>query len=73
MLIGLFVHGGMEMSSRFYLKYASKFTYYCIVIAEFILPFLISILSLWCMLRLPKEDGGDRLYAGAEYFFILSA
>ena len=48
-----------------------KVTNTCIKIAEFILPWVISALCTWCILRLPKEDDVNRLRAGPEYFFII--
>lgn len=48
-----------------------KVTVTCIRIAEFILPWVISALCIWCVLRLPRENGVKLFYAGPEYIFII--
>lgn len=71
LLFGLFVCPLSESRSKFYINFMPEFKHYNVMIAELIFPIIIFILCLWGMLSLPKEDGGDRLYNGASYLFVL--
>ena len=71
LMFALHVPEGEYYSSKWYHTCMIYITNTFIKIAEFILPWVISLLSIWCMLRLPKVNGGDRLYAGSEYILIL--
>ena len=70
-MFGILVREVETWSSRFYLTWMHRITNTFVKVADFILPWVISSLCVWCVLKLPKEDGGDRLNAGTEYIFIL--
>lgn len=71
LLFGLFVCPLSESRSVWYIKCMPEIKHYSCLIAEFVFPVLIFVVSLWGMLALPKEEGGDRLHNGASYLFVL--
>ena len=71
LLFGLFINPLSLSYYRWYINFMPEFKHYSVLTAEFVFPIIIFIFCLWGMLTLPKEEGGDRLYNGAPYLFVM--